>query len=77
MMGLGGNIALFFVIWWTVLFAVLPFGVKSQAESGAVAEGTEPGAPAAPGLARKALITTLVAAVVFAIVQIAIAHIEL
>lgn len=57
--------AVYFVIWWTVLFAVLPFGIRSQVESGEVVEGTEPGAPALPGLMRKAVITTLIAAVIF------------
>jgi hypothetical protein len=48
-----GGIALYFVIWWTVLFAVLPFGVRSQAEAGDVVSGSEPGAPAAPGAPRE------------------------
>ncbi len=61
-----GGLAVYFVIWWTVLFAVLPFGVHSQAEAGPVSDGTDPGAPQAPALARKALITTVVATVVFA-----------
>lgn len=65
-MTLIGGIAVYFVIWWTVLFAVLPFGVRSQFESGEIGDGTEPGAPLAPMLLRKALITSLVAAVVFA-----------
>jgi predicted secreted protein len=26
--------AIYFVLWWVVLFAVLPFGVRSQAEDG-------------------------------------------
>ncbi len=46
-------IAIYFIIWWVVLFAVLPFGVRSQQESGAVAPGTDPGAPAVPQLMRK------------------------
>jgi predicted secreted protein len=58
----GGGTALFFVIWWILLFAVLPFGVRSQAESGEIAAGTEPGAPAAPLLREKAIWTTLLAA---------------
>lgn len=61
-----GGLAVYFVIWWTVLFAVLPFGVRSQAEAGSVEDGTDPGAPVVPGLMKKALITTVVAAVVFA-----------
>jgi predicted secreted protein len=67
-MSLGGGLAVYFVIWWTVLFAVLPFGIRSQAEDGDVARGSEPGAPAIPHLRAKALATTLVAAIVFAIV---------
>jgi predicted secreted protein len=60
----GGGIALYFVIWWILLFAVLPFGVRSQIESGEVAAGTEPGAPSMPALREKAILTTLVADVV-------------
>ncbi|PZO00516.1 MAG: DUF1467 domain-containing protein [Hyphomicrobiales bacterium] len=72
-----GALALYFVIWWTVLFAVLPFGVRSQAESGDITQGTEPGAPALPGLRRKALITSLIAAVVFAVVWYVWANFDL
>lgn len=64
-MTLAGGLAVYFVIWWTVLFAVLPFGVRSQVETGEVVEGTEPGAPALPGLRRKVVVTSLIAAVVF------------
>jgi predicted secreted protein len=59
-------IAIFFLIWWVVLFAVLPFGVKSQHEEGEMAPGTDPGAPILPRLGRKLLWTTLVSAVIFA-----------
>ncbi|WP_210489257.1 DUF1467 family protein [Microvirga antarctica] len=61
---ISGGTALFFIIWWTLLFAILPFGVKSQAEAGEVVAGSEPGAPATPALREKALWTTLVAAFV-------------
>jgi predicted secreted protein len=59
-----GAIALYFVIWWTLLFAVLPFGVRSQVDAGEVALGSEPGAPSAPRLREKAVWTTLVSAAV-------------
>jgi predicted secreted protein len=59
-------IAIFFLIWWVVLFAVLPWGIRSQHEGGEVAPGTDPGAPAIPRLGRKLLWTTLVSALVFA-----------
>lgn len=59
-------IAVFFLIWWVVLFAVLPWGIHSQAEGDAIAPGTDPGAPVLPRLGRKLMWTTLVACVVFA-----------
>jgi predicted secreted protein len=67
-MTIGGGLAVYFVIWWTVLFVTLPFGVRSQAESGEVEKGTDPGAPVMPGLAKKAVATSIIAAVVFGIV---------
>jgi predicted secreted protein len=60
------GIAIFFLIWWIVLFAVLPWGVRSQQEDEAVSSGTDPGAPAIPNLRRKLIWTTLVSVVVFA-----------
>ena len=57
-----GGIALFFVIWWILLFAVLPFGVRTQIDQGAVGAGTDPGAPTTPALREKAIWTTLLAA---------------
>ncbi|MGL4496733.1 MAG: DUF1467 family protein, partial [Beijerinckiaceae bacterium] len=35
-MPIGSLIAIYFVIWWIILFAVLPFGVRSQVEEGKV-----------------------------------------
>jgi predicted secreted protein len=60
-------IAIYFIIWWVVLFAILPWGVRSQAESGDVAPGTDPGAPSVHCVWRKLLWTTVTAAVVFGI----------
>ena len=60
-------LAIYLIIWWTVLFAVLPWGVRSQEESGEVTPGTDPGAPVVPALAVKALWTTIVSAVLFAL----------
>ncbi len=64
-MNLVGGLALYFVIWWITLFAVLPFGIRSQEEAGEIVAGTEPGAPVLPGLLKKAVITSLIAAVIF------------
>jgi predicted secreted protein len=66
-MSLATAIAIYFIIWWVVLFTVLPWGIRSQEEGGDVASGTDPGAPIIPRLWWKLLWTTVVAAVVFAI----------
>jgi predicted secreted protein len=60
-------IAIYFIIWWVVLFAVLPWGVRSQEESGTVEPGTDPGAPVLPHLRTKLVWTTVMACVVFAV----------
>jgi predicted secreted protein len=60
-------LAIYFVLWWVVLFAVLPWGVRSQDESDLVTPGTDPGAPAAPALPIKLFWTTVIAAVIFAV----------
>jgi predicted secreted protein len=57
--------AIFFLIWWVVLFAVLPWGVNSQHETGDMAPGTDPGAPALPRLGRKLMWTTIVAVLIY------------
>ena len=36
------GLALYFVIWWTFLFAVLPFGVQSQLEAKDIVPGSDP-----------------------------------
>jgi predicted secreted protein len=59
-------IAIYFLIWWITLFAVLPFGVRSQHEGGAFDEGTDPGAPIAARIWIKLMWTTIVASVIFA-----------
>lgn len=63
-MSLTTYFAIYFIVWWTVIFAVLPFGIRSQHEDGEVQDGTEPGAPLRPRLLAKALVTTVVAAVI-------------
>lgn len=44
-MGWITTLALYFVIWWTVIFAVLPFGMRTQEEEGDVVLGTTHSAP--------------------------------
>ena len=67
-MSIGSLIALYFIIWWLTLFAVLPFGVRSQQEAGETIAGSDPGAPAMVRLMRIAIINSGVALVILALV---------
>jgi predicted secreted protein len=67
-MSLPVALGLYFICWWLVFFAVLPFGVHTQADAGRVEEGTAESAPVAPRILTKVLVTTLVSAVVYAII---------
>lgn len=51
--------AIYFTVWWTVLFAVLPFGVRRDDNP---ATGHEPGAPVKAQILRKFMWTTLISA---------------
>ena len=50
--------AVYVCIWWVVVFAVLPWGVKPNLEA---QPGNDPGAPANPRLVLKGLVTTAIA----------------
>ena len=69
-MSIGTAVAIYFVLWWVVLFAVLPWGVRSQHESGGIAPGTDPGAPARPHGWRTLIATTIVAGMLFTLFDI-------
>jgi predicted secreted protein len=69
-------VAIYFTIWWIVLFAILPIGVRSAHEEGEeTPAGSDPGAPVAPGLWKKAGITTIVSAVLFGLFLLGVAYI--
>ena len=65
-------IAIFFIIWWLVFFPVLTLGDRRATRESELVAGTDPGAPAAPRLRRRVMITTVVATVVFVIVYMLI-----
>jgi len=60
-------LAIYFVLWWVVLFTTLPFGIRSQHEDGESVAGTDPGAPVLARMGRKLLWTTLISGVIFGI----------
>jgi predicted secreted protein len=56
------GIAVYVCIWWVVIFAVLPWGVRTAEPNDA---GFDPGAPANPRLGLKAMVTTGIATVLW------------
>jgi predicted secreted protein len=55
----------FALVWWLVLFMVLPFGARPPDQ---IEPGTAPSAPAKPRIALKFLITTLIAVALTALI---------
>jgi predicted secreted protein len=66
-MSVTGAIVLFVVLWFMMMFIILPIRARSQADAGEVVPGTPEGAPANFRLGRTALIVTLWALLVWAI----------
>ena len=68
------GIALYFIIWWVMLFAVLPLGVRTQGDTGEVIQGTPDSAPVAPRGLKIIGLTTALATVVFICVWLAMRY---
>lgn len=66
-MSLTSALAIYVIIWWLVLFMVLPFGARSKIESTDVSEGHDAGAPMRPQMLKKILATTAISLVFFGI----------
>ena len=63
------GVCIYLTIWWTVLFAVLPWGIQSHHEAGIdLGDGGDPGAPVDPKLKKKFITTTWISAIVFALI---------
>jgi len=74
-MTLTTGLAIYFIVWWLVLFTVLPFGAKSHHEADAHIEpGNAPSAPLNPRILFKFAITTIISAVAFALVYATIEY---
>ncbi|HHG89299.1 MAG TPA: DUF1467 family protein [Devosia sp.] len=66
-MPVGSLIAIYFVLWWLCLFLVLPFGVRTQSDTGEVVRGTEAGAPRRSGMLVKLVVNSVLTALVMAV----------
>jgi predicted secreted protein len=67
-MGIVSGLVLFAVIWFLVLFVVLPLRMTSQGDAGVIVPGTHSSAPADAQIGRKARITTFWALGIWAVV---------
>jgi predicted secreted protein len=65
--------AIFFIIWWLVLFAALPFGLRTQDDDNDVTLGTTSSAPRGPHMVRALLATTIISALIFVALYVAVA----
>ena len=68
------GVVVYALIWWTVLFAVLPIGVRTQAEDGEIVPGTPASAPTRPRLLRIVALTTLASCLLFAAFFLAVRY---
>ena len=59
------GIMVYIIVWWMVLLMVLPLWIRRPEQ---VEKGHDPGAPAEAMIAKKLLVTTLVAAAVFVVI---------
>ena len=59
--------AVFVIIWWVLLFAILPFGVRSQHEAESMVPGTDPGAPIRHRLGLKLIVNTVIAIILWGV----------
>lgn len=66
-MSITSAIVLFAVIWFLVLFVVLPLRLTTQGDEGEVVPGTHAGSPSNPRMGLRMLITTGIAAVLWAL----------
>lgn len=64
-MGIAGSLMVISIAWWLAFIALLPFGDRTQIDEGNVVPGTEPSAPVAPRLGRKAIWALGIALVVW------------
>lgn len=70
-MGWALGIGLYFVLWWTLFTAILPWGIRTQQEAGEIVPGSERSAPAVPHMWKKVVANTIVSAIVWGLIDLA------
>lgn len=67
-MGITSGLVLYAVIWFMTFLIVIPIRLETQGDKGEIVPGTHAGAPENHYLKQKAVITTIAAFVIWAIV---------
>ena len=67
-MSLTGSFVVFVILWWLILFMVLPRDINSQKNKDFIVKGTDPGAPINPNITKKLIITTAITSILFTII---------
>jgi predicted secreted protein len=68
-MGWVTGLAIYATIWWVVIFAVLPWGIRTPDK---VEIGHASGAPENPRIVLKALVTTAISAVIWLAIELVV-----
>jgi predicted secreted protein len=72
---IAGGIVIYVIMWWVILFTVLPIGVRNSYEEGVeMVPGQADGAPVRPRILYKFGLTTVITTVLFAFI---VASVEL
>lgn len=66
-MGLGNAFFIYLLIWWMMLFTVLPLGVVRNSDTN---KGHDAGAPVDPMLKKKIIINSILSAVIVGIIWV-------
>lgn len=66
------GLVVFTMIWWTVIFCVLPIGLSKTQEEAEEGEYIAPGAPSSVNMKQKLFLTTVISIVLWVLVYILI-----
>ncbi len=68
-MSLVSGLLIYLILWWMVLFMVLPYGVRTDREEGRqIVAGQAASAPARPRIFTKMVVTTLISGVIMGLI---------
>lgn len=73
-MAITSAMVVFAVLWFLVLFCILPLRMQSQGEAGKIVPGTPQSAPANPKMRRKFALTTVIAFALWVPICLAIVY---